>query len=187
MPRLGWDAHRHKIFLCSSSWLRELLIAVALALAFIIFLYQPVKVEGTSMQPWLADQERIFVNKFVYHFAPIARGDIVVFRYPRDPAKSFIKRVVGLPGDTVEIRAGRVYVNGLELVEDYVVGHAGGSDYYPPVVVPPDHYYVLGDDRQNSNDSRTWGPVPRRYIYGKAVFAYWPPERFGSIPEPNRD
>ena len=185
MPRIQWGCRRYLVSLFLISWLRELLVAVALALAFITFLYQPVKVEGTSMLPWLADQERIFINKFVYRFEPIARGDIVVFRYPRDPAKSFIKRVVGLPGETVEIRMGRVYVNGLELVEDYVVGDAGGGTSWPPVVVLPDHYYMLGDHRQDSNDSRTWGLVPRKYIYGKAVFAYWPPERFGSVPEPS--
>ena len=94
-------------------WTRDLLIAIGLALVIIVFLYQPVKVEGTSMAPLLSDQERIFINKFVYRFEPIQRGDVVVFWYPVDPTKSFIKRVVGLPGETVEIRQGVVYVNGL--------------------------------------------------------------------------
>ncbi|MBI4461716.1 MAG: signal peptidase I, partial [Acidobacteria bacterium] len=105
-------------FFLSLSWVRELFLAVALALVIIIFLYQPVKVEGTSMAPELNDQERIFINKFVYHFEPVERGDIIVFRYPRDPRKSFVKRVIGMPGERVEVRAGRVYVNGVELVED---------------------------------------------------------------------
>src|ERR1700737_1432810 len=93
-------------------WTRDLLIAIGLALAIIVFLYQPVKVEGTSMAPLLSDQERIFINKFVYRFEPIQRGDVVVFWYPLDHSKSFIKRVIGLPGDQVEVRSGRVYING---------------------------------------------------------------------------
>ena len=101
-------------------WTRDLLIAIGLALVIIVFLYQPVKVEGTSMAPLLSDQERIFINKFVYRFEPIERGDVVVFWYPLDRSKSFIKRVVGLPGETVEIRQGMVYVNGTSLPEPYV-------------------------------------------------------------------
>src|SRR6516165_3733330 len=98
-------------------WTRDLLIAIGLALVIIIFLYQPVKVEGTSMAPLLSDQERIFINKFVYRFEPIQRGDVVVFWYPLDRTKSFIKRVVGLPGETVEIRHGVLYVNGGQIPE----------------------------------------------------------------------
>src|ERR1700684_4112666 len=101
-------------------WTRDLLIAIGLALVIIVFLYQPVKVEGTSMAPLLSDQERIFINKFVYRFEPIERGDVVVFWYPLDRSKSFIKRVVGLPQDTVEIRDGQVYLNSKLLAESYV-------------------------------------------------------------------
>src|SRR6202140_182409 len=102
------------------SWTRDLAVALGLALVIIIFLYQPVKVEGTSMAPLLSDQERIFINKFVYRFEPIERGDVVVFWYPLDKSKSFIKRVVGLPGETVEIREGAVYVDGKIVPEPYV-------------------------------------------------------------------
>src|SRR6202140_3226144 len=101
-------------------WTRDLLIAIGLALVIIVFLYQPVKVEGTSMAPLLSDQERIFINKFVYRFEPIQRGDVVVFWYPLDRSKSFIKRVVGLPGETVLIRQGAVYVDGKIVPEPYV-------------------------------------------------------------------
>ena len=94
------------------SWTRDLAVALGLAIVIMIFLYQPVKVEGTSMNPLLSDQERIFINKFVYRFEPIERGDVIVFWYPLDRSKSFIKRVVGLPGETIEIRAGHVYING---------------------------------------------------------------------------
>src|SRR5271156_4599294 len=113
-------------------WTRDLLIAIGLALVIIVFLYQPVKVEGTSMAPLLSDQERIFINKFVYRFEPIERGDVVVFWYPLDRSKSFIKRVVGLPGEMVEIRSGRLYVNGVELAEPYVpASYLDGSSYGP--------------------------------------------------------
>src|SRR5580704_2876212 len=113
-------------------WTRDLAVALGFALVIIIFLYQPVKVEGTSMAPLLSDQERIFINKFVYHFEPIDRGDVVVFWYPLDRSKSFIKRIVGLPGETVEIRAGRVYVNGKELPDQFVpASYLDGSTYGP--------------------------------------------------------
>ncbi len=163
------------------AWARDLLLAVGLAVVIIIFLYQPVKVEGTSMTPLLSDQERIFINKFVYRFEPIERGDVVVFWYPLDRSKSFIKRVVGLPGETVEIRAGRVYVDGQRLPEPYVPSQLADASTSGPVRVPPEQYFVMGDHRSSSNDSRVFGPVPNRYIYGKAVFAYWPVDRFGSI------
>jgi signal peptidase I len=162
-------------------WLWDLVIALGLAMFIVVFLYQPVNVEGTSMAPTLTDQEHLFINKFIYHFEPIERGDVVVFWYPLDPSKSFIKRVVGLPGETVAIRAGHVYVDGREIREPYVLPRYVSDGTYPPIVVPKGEYYVMGDHRDDSYDSRVFGPVPRRYIYGKAVFAYWPMARFGSI------
>ena len=101
-------------------WLRDLILSFLLAFIVIVFLYQPVQVEGTSMMPRLANHERIFINKFVYRFEPIHRGDIVVFRYPLDPSKSYIKRVVGLPGEWVSIEDGRRLVNGKPLAEPYL-------------------------------------------------------------------
>jgi signal peptidase I len=163
------------------SWTRDLAVALGLALVIIIFLYQPVKVEGTSMAPLLSDQERIFINKFVYRFEPIERGDVVVFWYPLDRSKSFIKRVVGLPGETVELRAGRLYVGGKELIEPYVPANYLDGTNYPPLTLPADSYFVMGDHRDSSNDSRVFGPVARQFIYGKAVFAYWPVDHFGSL------
>jgi signal peptidase I len=163
------------------SWGRDLVIALSLAVVIIIFFYQPVKVEGTSMTPMICDQERIFINKFVYRFEDIARGDVVVFWYPLDRSKSFIKRIVGLPEDTVEIRDGRVYVNGKMLAEPYVPAEAADFGTLSPVRVPKGEYFVMGDHRVSSNDSRIFGPVPRKFIYGKAVFAYWPVDHFGSI------
>jgi len=162
-------------------WTRDLLIAIGLALVIIVFLYQPVKVEGTSMAPLLSDQERIFINKFVYRFEPIERGDVVVFWYPLDRSKSFIKRVVGLPGEEVEIRQGIVYVNGIALQEPYVPPQYEDLSDFGPTRVARDSYFVMGDHRISSNDSRVFGPVPSRFIYGRAVFAYWPVDHFGSL------
>jgi len=162
-------------------WLRDLVISLAISCFIIVFLYQPVKVEGTSMMPSLEDQERIFVNKFVYRLEPIQRGDIVVFRYPRDPSKSFIKRVIGVAGDRVRIDTGQVYVNGKLLEEDYVPSEYTDLRSYGEVLVPPNSYFVLGDHRGLSNDSRDFGAVNQSYIYGKAVFGYWPMDKMGKV------
>ncbi len=170
-------ALRHEIRV----WTRDLLIAIGLALVIIVFLYQPVKVEGTSMAPLLSDQERIFINKFVYRFAPIERGDVVVFWYPLDRSKSFIKRVLALPGETLEIRRGVVYINGHIVPEPYVPPQYADVTDFGPVRVPRGDYFVMGDHRISSNDSRVFGPVPSQYIYGRAVFAYWPVDHFGSL------
>ena len=154
------------------AWFRDLVFSVVIAVVLIVFIYQPVKVEGTSMMPSLTDQERIFINKFVYQWGieNIQRGDMVVFWFPLDTTKSYIKRVIGLPGDTVEIRDGDVLVNGKALEEDYVPPEYRDHQNLPLRTVPEDSYYVLGDHRSSSNDSRSWGTVKRKYIYGKAVF-----------------
>ena len=162
-------------------WLRDLGISLAISAFIIIFIYQPVKVEGTSMMPSLEDQERIFVNKFVYRLEAIERGDIVVFRYPRDPSKSYIKRVIGVTGDRIRIDGGQVYVNDEPLGEDYVPPAYTDARSYPETVVPPECYFVLGDHRSMSNDSRDFGPVNRSYIYGKAAFGYWPVDKMGRV------
>lgn len=165
------------------SWLRDLTLSVVLAVLVILFVYQPVKVEGTSMMPTLVDQERIFINKFVYRFglADIGRGDTVVFWFPQDTSKSYIKRVIGVPGDTVEVRSGTVFVNGKALDEPYVPEEFRDHVSMPLRTVEPNHYFVLGDHRSSSNDSRTWWTVPRDFIYGKAVFVYWPLDRMGLL------
>jgi signal peptidase I len=156
--------------------LRDLVFALMIMALVLVFVAQPVKVEGTSMLPRLHDGERIFVNKLIYYGLPeIERGDIVVFWFPNDPTKSYIKRVIGLPGETVQVRAGRIFVNGKELQEPYLehaLNVAGGDE--PPTYVKPHYYFVMGDNRDNSSDSRSWGLVPEKYIYGKALFRYWP-------------
>ena len=172
-----------RALLATLAWTRDLLLSVVIAILVILFVYQPVKVEGTSMMPSLEDQERIFINKFVYRFGmgEIQRGDMVVFWYPNDPSKSYIKRVIGLPGDTVEILNGEVRVNRRPLQEDYVPQPYRDTQSYEQKTVPADQYFVLGDHRSSSNDSRNWGPVHRRHIYGKAVFVYWPLDKLGLI------
>ena len=163
------------------SWLRDLTVSVLIAVVVILFLYQPVRVEGTSMMPSLDDQERIFVNKYVYRLESIQRGDVVVFRYPRDPSKSFIKRVIALAGDRIRIESGEVFVNGEALEEDYVPAAYADQRSYGEIVIPPNSYFVLGDHRTMSNDSRDFGPVNVGFIYGKAVFGYWPVDKMGRV------
>jgi len=168
------------------SWVRDLALSVLIAVVLIVFIYQPVKVEGTSMMPGLTDQERIFIEKFTYEFGlgNVERGDTVVFWFPYDKTKSYIKRVIGLPGDRVRVEAGQVYVNGQTLVEDYVPEENRDSTSWragEEQVVPNGCYFVLGDHRNSSSDSRSWGYVPRENIYGKAVFAYWPLDKVGRL------
>ncbi|MGC1477620.1 MAG: signal peptidase I [Terriglobales bacterium] len=162
-------------------WVRDLLVSLAISAFISIFLYQPVKVEGTSMMPGLEDQERIFVNKFVYRWEPIERGDIIVFRYPRDTSKSYIKRVIGTAGDRIRIENGQVYVNGQAIDEEYVPSDYADARSYGEIVVPRDSFFVLGDHRTMSNDSRDFGTVNERFVYGKAVFGYWPMDKLGRL------
>ena len=165
------------------AWFRDLMLSVLIAVLVILFLYRPVKVEGTSMMPSLYDQERLFINQFSYKFGigDIKRGDTVVFWFPEDTTKSYIKRVIGLPGDTIEVDDGYVIVNGKKLVENYIPPEYRDDRSYPEHVVPANDYFVLGDHRISSNDSRAWGFVPKNYIYGKAVFVFWPLDRMGTV------
>ncbi len=162
-------------------WLRDLVISAVVSILIITFLYQPVRVEGTSMLPRLEDHDRLFINKFVYHIESIHRGDVVVFHYPRDPEKSYIKRVIGLPGDRIAIEDGRVWLNGHELGENYVPDRFRDSRSMAEMVVPEDSYFMMGDHRSISSDSREFGPVERDLIYGKAVFVYWPAKDAGVV------
>ena len=147
------------------------------------------------MIPTLLVGDYIMVNKFAYAPASrrpfleraekailpireLQRGDIVVFKFPEEPEKDYIKRVIGLPGEKVRIANGRVFINGRELNEPYVKPAYLDYQSYPERAVEPDHFYVLGDHRNSSNDSREWWTVPREYIYGKAVLVYWPVEKF---------
>jgi len=168
---------------------RDIIFAAVMAVLIVVFVVQPVKVEGTSMQPRLENEERIFVNKFKYNFEPIQRGDIIVFWFPDDPSKSFIKRIIGLPGERIDMDTlGRVTVNGVLLDESYLAPERNQMARARWASVREDwknikqhYYFVMGDNRDMSNDSRSWGLVPEKYIYGKAMFRYWPLQRMGSL------
>jgi len=163
------------------SWVRDLLVAVAVSAFIILFLYQPVRVEGTSMLPRLEDQDRLFIDKIAYRVGTIPHGDVVVFEYPRDHSKSYIKRVIAVPGDRMRIDHGRVYVNDVFLPEPYVPARFEDDRSEAERVLPPNEYWCMGDHRSISSDSRDFGPVNRSLIYGKAVFVYWPMEQVGVV------
>ena len=168
---------------------RDIIFAAVMAVLIVVFVVQPVKVEGTSMQPRLENEERIFVNKFKYNFESIQRGDIIVFWFPDDPSKSFIKRIIGLPGERIDMDTlGRVTINGVPLDESYLAPERNQMARNRWASVREDwknikqhYYFVMGDNRDMSNDSRSWGLVPEKYIYGKAMFRYWPLQRMGSL------
>jgi signal peptidase I len=162
-------------------WFRDLLISAVASVLIITFLYQPVRVEGTSMLPRLEDRDRLFINKFVYRISSIERGDVVVFRYPRDIEKSYIKRVIALPGDRLRIDHGVVWVNGKAQYEPYVPEEYQDTRSMAEIIVPDSTYFMMGDHRSISSDSREFGPVERSLIYGKAVFVYWPTRDAGVV------
>jgi signal peptidase I len=147
----------------------------------ITFLYQPVRVEGTSMLPRLEDHDRLFINKFVYHVTAVERGDIVVFHYPRDPEKSYIKRVIAVPGDRLRIEHGVVWLNGVRQDERYVPEEYRDRRSMAEIEIPEGSYFMMGDHRSISSDSREFGAVDRELIYGKAVFVYWPARDAGVV------
>jgi signal peptidase I len=163
------------------SWMRDVVVSVSVSAFIIIFLYQPVRVEGTSMLPMLQDQDRLFINKMAYRVGEIHRGDVVVFLYPHDHEKSYIKRVIALPGDDLRIDHGQVYVNGDKVAEKYVPKRFADDRSQPEMMVPANEYFVMGDHRSISSDSRDFGPVDRELIYGKAAFVYWPMDQAGVV------
>ncbi len=163
------------------TWVRDLVISICVSAFIITFLYQPVRVEGTSMLPNLQDQDRLFINKIAFHLGGVQRGDVVVFEYPGDHTKSYIKRVIGLPGDDVRIVQGRVIVNGKTLKEPYVPLQFADDRSLAERVLPAHEYFVMGDHRSISSDSRDFGPVDRSLIYGKAAFVYWPVDQAGVV------
>jgi signal peptidase I len=167
---------------------RDIFLIIVVFILFGVFAVQPVVVEGTSMLPQLNDGERLLVNKLVYYkiqsvsWGHLERGDIVVVWFPKEPDKSYVKRIIGLPGEMVEIRNGKVVIDGQELNEDYLdIEHNSTLPSFPARKVEDHHYFVMGDNRDNSSDSRYWGLVPEKYIYGKAFFRYWKPSKMGFI------
>jgi signal peptidase I len=155
------------------SWLQTAVITAALFFLITRFAVQGFAVSGSCMEPNLHTGERILGNKFVYTVARPARGDVIVFRYPLDPSKTYIKRVIALPGETICILSGRVFIDGRELPEPYVVNSPHGD--FGPEKVGPGRLFVMGDYRDESNDSRAWGEVPISNVKAKAWVRYWPP------------
>ncbi len=179
---------RHGLLTEGLKLFRDIFLIIVVFILFGVFFVQPVVVEGTSMLPQLHDGERLLVNKLIYYkfqsisWGHIERGDIVVFWFPNDPDKSYVKRVIGLPGETVELRNGKVFINNIELNEDYLdFEHNQTLPTWPAKKVEDHHYFVMGDNRDNSSDSRYWGLVPEKYIYGKAFFRYWKPQDVGFL------
>lgn len=163
-------------------WIISILIAIVLAFFIRYFIVELYMVEGPSMRPTLVNGERLIVNKFIYRFKTPERGEVLVFRYPRDPSRDFIKRVIAVAGDTIEIKDGRVFLNGQLLNESYILERTRGS--YPASTVPEGHIYVMGDNRNNSEDSRfkDVGFVPLELIKGKAVTIFWPLDHIKTLP-----
>jgi signal peptidase I len=154
--------------------LQTLLSAAVYATLIVTFGFQIARVDGLSMAPTLEDRDRLIVNKLVYEIGDPLPGDIVMLYYPPSPEKMFVKRVIAQPGDTVQIVDGRVYVNDNALHDEYVPEEFRSHDDLGPEVVKPGYYFVMGDHRNNSLDSRHWGPVPKKYIVGKVKFRWWP-------------
>lgn len=188
------EVHQMKVASRQGIWLevfklfRDVLLVMSVFMLLLVFVVQPVVVEGTSMLPTLHQNERLIVNKMIYYnltsvsWGHIERGDVVVFWYPKDPNKSYVKRVIGLPGDTVEIRNGVVYVNSEVMYENYLDANFNQAHAnYAATKVEEHYYYMMGDNRDNSSDSRYWGLVPEKYIYGKVFFRYWTPSNIGFI------
>ena len=171
----------------AKEWGHSILVAIVLTLIIRTFVVQAFKIPSGSMRPTLLEGDKLFVNKFIYRFEDPKRGDIVVFKYPEDPKKDFIKRLVALGGETVEIRDGKIYVDGKVLEDEksfkkfYYYNHDpfGGPD--EKIKVPENSFYVLGDNSANSTDSRFWGFVPKKNMLGKAIFRWWPPKRVGAV------
>jgi signal peptidase I len=163
-------------------WVVSIVIAVVLAFFIRYFIVELYLVDGPSMRPTLQSQERLVVNKFIYRFRSPERGEVLVFRYPKDPSRDFIKRVIAVPGDTIEIKDGRVFVNQQLMNESYILSKTRGD--YPQTTVPADHIFVMGDNRNNSEDSRfaDVGFVPYELIKGKAVLVFWPFDQLKSLP-----
>ncbi len=181
----------------------QILLLALLMVILIRNVVQNYRIEGLSMEPNFHDGQFLIVNRYAYcpgiHLEiPIVnvalyektwctrlpnRGDVIIFEYPRDPSRDFIKRVIGLPGETIEVREGKVYVNDQLMPEPF--GPNPGSYNAGPLVVGPDEVYVMGDNRNNSSDSHMWGPLPLKLIIGRALVSYWPPQYWSLVPQFN--
>ncbi|MGH7197339.1 MAG: signal peptidase I [Candidatus Omnitrophota bacterium] len=171
----------------AKEWAQSIAIALVLTLIIRTFVVQAFKIPSGSMRPSLIEGDKLFVNKFIYRFRPIERGDIIVFKFPAEPKKDFIKRLVAFEGEVVEIRDGKIYVDGKALTDPgtfgkfYYYNHDPFGGPNEKIRVPKDSFYVLGDNSANSTDSRFWGFVPKKNLIGKAFFRWWPLTRMGKL------
>jgi signal peptidase I len=163
-------------------WLETIIFALVLALALRSFAVQVYKVEGSSMLPSFHTDERVIVNKFIYHLREPKPGEVVVLDDPINPSRQLIKRVIAVPGETIEIKQDQVYINGKPLAEDYINRELLRGESYPATVVPPGRVFVMGDNRGASFDSRRMGPIPIQNLEGKAILRFWPLTVFGTAP-----
>ena len=166
----------------AKDWAISILIALVIAFVIRYFIVELYLVDGPSMRPTLQSAERLVVNKFIYRFRAPERGEILVFRYPKDPSRDFIKRVIAVPGDTIEIKDGRVFVNQQLMNEPYILSKTRGD--YPLTTIPEGHIFVMGDNRNNSEDSRfaDVGFVPYELVKGKAMMVFWPWDQKNTLP-----
>jgi len=183
MPAVEQDRHpvqpasgRTKDKSAAVEIIESIVIAVLLAALIRMFILAPFYIPSGSMIPTLLEGDRIIVSKITYRFRAPQRGDIVVFKYPRDPSRDYVKRLIGLGGETVALKNNHLYINGELVPENYLPSGLRFSDY-GPVRVPEGHYLMLGDNRNVSEDSRYWGPLPEKYVIGKALMIYWPLNR----------
>ncbi|HEU4797291.1 MAG TPA: signal peptidase I [bacterium] len=154
---------------------KTLIIAFVLAQLIMVSVAQAFQVEQYSMEPTLLPHDRVLVDKFLYRLRQLKRGDVIVLRYPLNPTRNYIKRIVALPGDRLEVKDGKLYVNGRMVREWYV--NAAPQGNYGPLTVPQDSVFVMGDNRNNSEDSRSFGALKKDHIVGQAILIYWPPQR----------
>lgn len=163
--------------------IRELLETIVLTLVtyFLVrtFVFETYRVVGQSMEPTLEQDQRLIVSKLRYRLHEPQRGDIVVFNDPQDPSRNLIKRIIGLPGEVLRIEQGQVYINESLIDEPYIRSYTSYSQ--PPTAIPAGQYFVMGDNRNNSSDSRSWGTLPRQDIVGTASFSYWPLSDWGAV------
>ncbi len=161
--------------LSTSAWElgKTLLIAFILAQLIMVSVAQAFQVEQYSMEPTLLPHDRVLVNKFLYRFRPPQRGDVIVLRYPLNQQRNYIKRIIGLSGETLQLKEGKLYINARLMREPYLNEAPQGN--YGPFTVPADSVFVMGDNRNNSEDSRAFGPLKKELIVGQALFIYWPP------------
>jgi signal peptidase I len=173
-PQRSWSASLARVGEELVAWFKTLVSAAVYATLIVTFGFQVARVEGQSMVPTLEDQDRLIVNKLAYRLGSPQVGDIVMLYYPEDPEKSFVKRVVAEEGDTIRSANGRVFRNEIPLDDTFIPEEYKSYDTWGPIVVRRGYYFVMGDHRNNSSDSRTWGEVPKKYIIGKVQVRWWP-------------